>query len=368
MAIHALDPSPAQQGPARAIVLGARGRFGLAAVQAFSRAGWQVLAQTRPGAVPPAAASHLPGVHWLGIDLADSAGIARAARAMGASADTEVVVHALNPSAYTLGAWRREVLPLAQAALAVLRQLHAGNPAARLLLPGNLYNYGEGAPIQLNEHTPMQASTVKGRLRTEMEALLERSGLPVAVIRAGDFWGSGSGSWFDLFVAKSLAKGQLQHPGHRHIATNWAYLPDLARAFVAVAQQAKRLPRFEQLQFAGRNLSGQDWLDTLQPIAQAQGWIAASEPLRWKPFPWWALRLAAPVAPLFRSLLEMRYLWNQPHSLDNRKLVACIGAEPATPLPVAARQALVDLGWIATPAGPDPVLPFTHGLDGVRHA
>jgi nucleoside-diphosphate-sugar epimerase len=197
---------------------------------------------------------------------------------------------------------------------------------------------------------------------------LERSGLPVAVIRAGDFWGSGSGSWFDLFVAKSLARGQLEHPGHRHVATNWAYLPDLARAFVGVAQQAQRLPRFEKLQFGGRNISGQDWLDTLQPIAQAQGWIAAGEPLRWKPFPWWALRLAAPVVPLLRSLLEMRYLWDQPHTLDNRTLESCMGPEPATPLPVAARQALVDLGWIAVAAEPDRLLPFTERLEEVRHA
>ena len=37
------------------LVLGARGRFGSAAVRAFARAGWRVVAQVRPGVSAPAA-------------------------------------------------------------------------------------------------------------------------------------------------------------------------------------------------------------------------------------------------------------------------------------------------------------------------
>lgn len=47
--------------PSTVLVLGARGRFGLAATRAFAAAGWRVFAQIRPGASGPAN----PGVTWL---------------------------------------------------------------------------------------------------------------------------------------------------------------------------------------------------------------------------------------------------------------------------------------------------------------
>lgn len=46
--------------PGTVLVLGGRGRFGLAAVQAFARDGWRVLAQPRPGAKAP----QVSGVEW----------------------------------------------------------------------------------------------------------------------------------------------------------------------------------------------------------------------------------------------------------------------------------------------------------------
>ena len=46
--------------------------------------------------------------------------------------------------------------------------------------------------------------------------------------------------------------------------------------------------------------------------------------------PWRLMRLAAPVVPLFRELVEMRYLWEQPVRMTNDRLVAAIGPEPPT--------------------------------------
>jgi len=46
------------------------------------------------------------------------------------------------------------------------------------------------------------------------------------------------------------------------------------------------------------------------------------------------------------ALLEMRYLWDTAHALDNRKLVALLGSEPHTPLSQAVRMTLHDLGFI----------------------
>ena len=53
---------------------------------------------------------------------------------------------------------------------------------------------------------------------------------------------------------------------------------------------------------------------------------------RIKPFPWWAIKLAAPIVSAFHEMLEMHYLWQIPLQLDNSKLRGLIGNEPHTAL------------------------------------
>ncbi len=316
------------------LILGARGRFGLAAARAFADAGWRVLGQTRPGAEPPAD----PRFEWLAIDLHDTQALVAAAQ--GAA----VVVHAVSP-AYTHRAWRAQVLPMLEAATAITRAL-----GATLMLPGNVYNFGAAMPAVLREDTPQAAQTVKGQIRIAMEAQLKRSGVRGVVIRAGDFFGSGRGTWFDQVIVKDLQKGKFTYPGARDVATAWAYLPDLARTFVAVAAKRAQLRPFEVLHFKGYSITGQRWLDVLDPLARAQGWVAPQGHVRFKRLPWPLMRMGALLVPTFAALAEMRYLWDTPHALANDKLTALIGAEPHTPLAQAARMALTDLGWLAAPA------------------
>jgi uncharacterized protein YbjT (DUF2867 family) len=201
----------------RILILGANGRFGAAAAQAFAAAGWTVLAQARraPAALPA-------GAQHLAIALADTAALTRAA------AGARAVVYAVNPP-YT--AWHTDVLPLARMGMEL-----ASGLGARFMLPGNVYNFGEGMPARLTEDTPQRPTTVKGGIRCELEAELAAraaQGLGSVVIRAGDFFGGGTGSWLDLAILKSIAKGRLVYPGPLELPHAWAYLPDLARAFVA---------------------------------------------------------------------------------------------------------------------------------------
>jgi nucleoside-diphosphate-sugar epimerase len=321
------------------LVLGARGRFGLAAAQAFADAGWKVLGQMRPGAKVPAHDAIDSRIHWLATDVHDNASLVLAA------AGATVVVHAINP-AYTHKAWKTEVLPLADAATEVARALQA-----TLMVPGNIYNFGEDMPAVLREDTPQLARTIKGQIRIAMEAKLRFSGVRTIVIRAGDFFGAGKGTWFDQVIVKDLQRGVLTYPGTHDVATAWAYLPDLARTFVAVAAKSALLPAFEVLHFAGHRVTGQQWLDELSPVAKSQAWIRQSASLRFSTMPWSLIRLGSLVLPTWAALAEMRYLWRTPHALANDKLIALLGAEPRTPLNLAAKAALVDLGLMSEPMG-----------------
>ncbi len=330
------------------LILGARGRFGLAAAQAFHAAGWRVLAQMRPGASVPADAP--AGIEWLGLALDDVPGLVKAAlaaqtvQATLAGQGIQVVVHALNPSTYTVRAWQAEVLPMTRAALDLARALQA-----TLMMPGNVYNFGSGMPQLLTEATAQSPTSAKGEIRVAMEQLVRDSGVPAIVIRAGDFFGSGVNSWLDLFVAKDVKKARITYPGPADVPTAWAYLPDLARSFVAVAALRAQLPTFEVLHFKGYSLTGAQWQAALEVIALEQVWIQPGSHLRFAGVPWLLMRLGAWAVPMWASVLEMRYLWNTPHELDNRKLVALTGPEPHTPLETALRQSLEALGLTSRP-------------------
>ena len=315
------------------LILGARGRFGLAAARAFRDAGWRVLGQLRPGAEVPTE----PGIEWLATDLHDTQALASAAR--GAA----VLVHAINPP---YPRWEREALPALDSAIELANSLDA-----LLLLPGNVYNFGAAMPAVLREDTPQQAQTRKGRIRVAMEKRLRQASedgqLRSVVIRAGDFFGSGKGSWFDLAVTKNLHKGELSYPGAWDVPTAWAYLPDLAQTFERVARCALAEPGrfrpFEVFHFRGYSLTGSEWMAALEPLAREQGWVASQAPLKRGAMPWWLFKALGWAVPMFREVSEMQYLWHTPHALANDKLEALIGPEPHTPLAQAVRSALTDL-------------------------
>ncbi len=315
------------------LILGARGRFGLAAARAFADAGWRVQGLMRPGAQVPAEVALDHRIDWVTADLHDTPSVVRLAQ--GAS----VVVHALNP-VYTHKAWKAQALPMTDAAIGITRALNA-----TLMFMGNIYNFGKDMPPVLTEDTPQRAKTVKGQIRIAMEERIRRSGVGAIVIRAGDFFGSGMGTWFDQAIVKDIQKGKFTYPGHKDVATAWAYLPDLARTFVEVAARRDTLKAFEVFHFAGHSLTGQQWLDAIQPIAQAQGWVKPDNCLQYSQLPWSVIRIGALFVPTWAALMEMRYLWDTAHALDNRKLVALLGKEPHTPLAQAVSMTLNDLGF-----------------------
>lgn len=311
------------------LILGANGRLGRALVTAFAEAGWTVLAQARrPLAYP------LTGdVHAILTGIAETARLAAEAGGAG------VVVHAMNAH-YTR--WATEALPLAHSAIAVAKRLDA-----TLMFAGNVYNFGAPMPAVLREDTPQRPSTRKGLIRVQTESLLRdqsASGLRSIVIRAGDFFGgAGVGSWMDLAIAKDLAKARIVYPGPLHSAHAWAYLPDLARTFVAVARERTRCAPFETLHFAGSTLTGRQMAEALTQAAKRAGIFSPAQTPAVRKFPWWALRAGAWVVPMWRELLEMRYLWDEAHSLDESKLTGLVGQVPRTPLDAAMDQTLADL-------------------------
>jgi len=304
------------------LVLGAAGRLGFAASEAFRDNGWSVKGLVRPGS-----ARRAPQ----GIDVIETNDRAVAVKEARGS---DIVLHALN-APYT--GWEQHALPLTYSAIEAAEQ-----SGATLMFPGNVYNYGAGMPAVLGEATPMQPTSRKGKLREEMELRLREAadrGVRTIVLRAGDFFGRGRGSWFDLVLVKELARNKITYPGPLDIVHEWAYLPDYIGALIKLAAIRDRLGPYEAFGFPGHAVTGQEFVSA---IAKAAG-----RPLKVGHINWFMMRTVGSIWKMGRELSEIGYLWQVPHRIDGTKLAAAIGEVPHTPLNVAITRSLRELGAIA---------------------
>lgn len=207
---------------------------------------------------------------------------------------------------------------------------------ARHLFIGNVYPFGASMPLDLREDTPLLPWTSKGRIRQEMKELFRAEsqvhGTQTIVLRAGDFFGAGVGTWFDQALASKAQKGIFTAPGQMDLPHAWAYLPDLARAFVAAAEVAERLQPFEIMHFAGHTA-------TLAEMKAAME-RAMGRPLKTSFMPWWAIRLIGPFNPMMREFAIMNYFWRVPHRLVSDRAETLLGPLPHTPLYDAVARSL----------------------------
>jgi nucleoside-diphosphate-sugar epimerase len=319
-----------------ALVIGATGGIGGAAAQAFLARGWRVRALTRrplAAGLLPGAPKGLSGIEWLPGDAMNQADVVRAAHGV------DCIVHGANPPRYTR--WRELALPMLANSIEAARV-----SGARLIFPGNVYNFGPDAWPVVNEQSPQHPTTRKGAVRVEMEQMLQRAaqtqGVRSMVVRAGDFFGGHSpSSWFSTLMVKP---GQpvkvVRFPGQAEVGHAWAYMPDLAETMVRLAEVQQGRPDFDVFHFGGH------WTPRTIDMAEAIRRAVGDPHLPIKALPWWLVYAAAPFVTMLREIIEMRYLWQVPLRLDNRKLLSVLGTEPHTPLDDAVRQSLRELGCL----------------------
>lgn len=284
------------------LILGASGRFGRNAAISFARAGWSVRRFDRSR---------------------DS--LAEAAKG------ADVIVNSWNPP---YPDWPVQVPDLHEQVISAARAV-----GATVLVLGNVYVFGADVPTPWSETSAHAARNELGRIRIDMERAYRESGVPTILLRSGDYLDTcASGNWFDSVMIKSLDRGIFRYPGNPDIPHSWAFLPDLADAAEKLARTRDDLPTYADIPFQGYTLSGNDLLVLLNKVV--------ATPVRRKPFPWLALRLVAPVWPLGRRLLEMRYLWDTPHSLSSRRfdqlLPGFVHTDPVGAIARALPPELVD--------------------------
>ncbi len=326
-----------------ALIVGATGGFGGELALTLLARGWRVRGLTRHAETATAARNpELAAVEWVhGDALREADVVAAAVPPAGPRAD--LVVHAANPPGYRN--WQSTALPMLESSIAAARA--AG---ARLIFPGTVYNFGPETFPLVAEGARQAPRTRKGRIRVAMEARLQaaaNAGLKVLIVRAGDFVGGrgGGNNWFSqAMVRRGRPLERVAYPGRPDAGHTWAYLPDLAETVMRLLDRETELADFEVFHFGGH------WFEPGVGIARAACRVAGIPESRVGRFPWLAIYALSPLVVLFREMLEMRYLWQQPLRLDNAKLVAFLGEEPHTPTEAMLRETLEQLECL-----PDPV-------------
>ena len=274
-----------------ALVLGASGGFGGQVAQALQAAGWRVTRYTR------------------GTDMG--------AAARGA----QLIVNGLNPPGYH--DWDRLIPQITASVIAAGRA-----SGATLLVPGNVYPYGmEPAPWGPDtRHRPVSR---KGRIRATMENTYRQaafSGGPRTILlRGGDFLlPEASQMLMNRVILSKVGKGKVTALGPADALHAYAYLPDMARAAVGLADLGDALPAFADIPFAGHAFTINDLAARLARLT--------GRPMKVTQFPLWVFTLASPVWELARELREMLYLNRFPHQLDPAPLRRWLADFRDTPL------------------------------------
>lgn len=313
------------------LIIGITGNIGAAAAAAFLQRGWMVRGLSRDVESARSRVAFGDAVAWHKGDALDPGAVRRAAE--GAA----VILNAANPPGYRR--WRALALPMLDNAIAA-----AGHSGARLMFPGNIYPYGPDAWPAVDEDAPQNPISRKGRVRVEMERRLQDAsarGVQSLILRAGDFFGSDrDSSWLGAVMVRPGRRVRaVTYPGDPRVGHSWAYLPDVAETFAALAERSDGLEDFARFHFAGHHLApGSDM------VAAIRRAVGRDVPMR--RLPWRLLRPAGLFSETLRELQEMRYLWFNDIALDNRRLVDVLGAEPRTPLDTAVTETLRAMGCL----------------------
>ncbi|RJQ80357.1 NAD-dependent epimerase/dehydratase family protein [Pseudonocardiaceae bacterium YIM PH 21723] len=225
--------------------------------------------------------------------------------------------------------WAHDFPPLAASVLQAAR-----DAGAVLVILSNLYGYGP-VDTPITEDLPLQATTVKGRVRADIWQ--RASGYEKAVeARASDFYGPEiveGGHLAGRAIPQLLRGKPVQLLGDPSLPHSWTYVPDVAEALVRLG--------------ATESAWGQAWHVPTLPALSAHAMLDALAdhgdlpriPVRQlSPF---LIRTMGLASPLLRELQEIRYQFDRPFAVDSSRFTTEFGVEP-TPLD---QQLAATLSW-----------------------
>ncbi len=235
----------------------------------------------------------------------------------------EVVFFCVNPP---FSEWASAFPPLLDAAIAGCRAT-----GARLIFPGNVWIYGEVEPgVLIGESRAPSPSSVRGTLRAQMEKTLFTSGVDVLLVRLPEFYGPSVVTLTARVFRAVLENQRLLWPGPLDRELEFVFMPDAAKALVAVAELGSAAP--QRMHLPGSRSTARGFVEQVS--------LAAKKSHRVVSVPSWVLALAGVFDASAKGAYDIHHLQTHPVLLDGALAEKTLGAVPRTPLAEAIASTL----------------------------
>ncbi|MEM6387730.1 MAG: NAD-dependent epimerase/dehydratase family protein [Pseudomonadota bacterium] len=249
-----------------------------------------------------------PGINARKADLSDTQ------QTLEACKGADAIFHCAAPPYHQ---WTTLFPALQNAAIAA-----AEATSAVLVVVENLYGYGQAGT--LTEEMPLDAKTRKGALRARLseELLAAHAAGRINCVagRATDFFGPGvrMSALGERFWPAALSGRPVDWIGDPDAPHSFAYLPDLAAAYVALGQTPSTW--------------GQAWhLPALPPVSAREICEMVRPPevasVKLRQTPSWLLRLVGLFQPAAGEMVEMRYMFDNPFIIDHTRFDETVGTK-----------------------------------------
>ncbi|GEM84829.1 NAD-dependent epimerase/dehydratase family protein [Meiothermus hypogaeus] len=207
---------------------------------------------------------------------------------------------------------------------------------ARLVIADNLYMYGDPNGQPINEESPQNPTSKKGKVRKAMAdaalATHQAGRLQVALSRPSHYFGPGYKVTGNMVFKKALSGQAMQFLGRLDQPHSFSYVPDAGRAMAVLGTSEQGWgqvwippvqPTLTQLEFAQKiwQSAGQTGKPKVQALSR------------------FMTQLAGLFIPTIRETVEMLYEFEKPYVVDASRFERTFGVK-ATPMDEAIRLTL----------------------------
>lgn len=189
---------------------------------------------------------------------------------------------------------------------------------AKLIVLGNLYGYGAGAPQPLTPDLPADPGSRKGTVRHIMWQRARAAQIPAIEVRASDYLGQGAVTYFSLLALPALLQKQrsVSFPGDPDAVHAWSFTKDTARTLVAAADYQGEWGR--AFHVPSQNASLRSLVERFAAALDLQA--PALHPLA-----------PADLEKIgFHEAIEMLYLFEKPLLVDAEESTRLLGITPSS--------------------------------------
>ncbi|MFJ7746354.1 SDR family NAD(P)-dependent oxidoreductase [Peribacillus sp. NPDC097295] len=292
----------------KALVVGASGGMGYSVVKELSSRGISVTAFARTRDKLEKLFGNDPNVTIYAGDLFKVEDLEEAAQGV------DVIFQAAN---IPYSEWEMKLLVMMSNIIETAKK-----HSAKVAFVDNIYAYGRSTGTTVNERTPKNPHTKKGKLRLQVEELIKTSKVPALIAHFPDFYGpNAESSLLNYTLVNVIKNKKASYVGDQSIAREFIYTPDGAKAIVELSLNEEAYGQNWNIP-AQEVISGEEIIKTIRDITDYQKGVSTVSKKM--------IQFLGIFNPQMREAVEMYYLNEEPVVLNGEKYEKLIGPIPHT--------------------------------------